>query len=139
MVSVVKIKYMLKIIIASGPVIIENNKVLLNKHGDDDFWKFCGGRVEDYELNIKETAKREVKEEMGIEIEILDEEPYFFYTEKEIDASKVSVILVHFLAKRINEVAPGIDIKEWRWIDISELSKENLAPNIIPTLKHFGY
>ena len=31
-----------KIIIVSGPVIIENNKVLLNKHGEDNFWKFCG-------------------------------------------------------------------------------------------------
>jgi len=36
---------MLKIIIASGPVIVENNKVLLNQHGDTDFWKFCGGKV----------------------------------------------------------------------------------------------
>ena len=69
---------MFKIIIASGPVIVENNKVLLNKHGDDNFWKFCGGQIEDYELNIKETAKREVQEEMGLEIEILDEAPYFF-------------------------------------------------------------
>jgi len=33
-----------KIIIASGPVIVENNKVLLNQHGDTEFWKFCGGR-----------------------------------------------------------------------------------------------
>lgn len=36
-----------KFIIASGPVIIENNKVLLNRHGEDDkakeYWKFVGG------------------------------------------------------------------------------------------------
>lgn len=37
-----------KIIIASGPVIVENNKVLLNQHGDTEFWKFCGGQVENY-------------------------------------------------------------------------------------------
>ena len=29
---------MAKIIIASGPVIVEDNKVLLNKHGDTSFW-----------------------------------------------------------------------------------------------------
>ena len=130
---------MSKIIIASGPVIVENNKVLLNKHGDDEFWKFCGGRIEDNEFNVKDAARREVKEEMGLEIEILNHDPYFFYTEKEVGGTKVSVILIHFLAKRIGEIIPGKDIREWRWIDISDLDKENLAPNIRPVLKHFGF
>jgi len=130
---------MLKIIIASGPVIVENNKVLLNKHGDDTFWKFCGGRVEEDEVNLKNSARREVKEEMGIEIEILDDIPYFFYTEKEISGNQVSVVLAHFLAKRVGQVVPGEDIREWRWIDINDLDKEKLAPNIKPVLKHFGF
>jgi len=130
---------MSKIIIASGPVIVENNKVLLNKHGDDEFWKFCGGRVEENEVNLMEVAKREVKEEMGLEIEIMNHDPYFFYTEKEVEGIKVSVILVHFLAKRIGDIIPGDDIREWRWIDIDDLDKENLAPNIKPSLKYFGF
>ena len=129
---------MSKIIIASGPVIVEDGKVLLNKHGEDNFWKFCGGRVEDDDFNLKIAAQREVKEEMGLEIEILDEVPYFFYTEKEKDGVIVSVILVHFLARRLEEIAPGADIREWKWINISDLDKEDLAPNIKPTLKHFG-
>lgn len=130
---------MLKIIIASGPVIVENNKVLLNKHGEDEFWKFCGGRIEENEINLKEAAMREVKEEMGLDVEMLNNDPYFFYTEKEKEGVKISVILAHFLAKRIGEVSPGDDIKEWRWIDMNDLDKENLAPNIKPALKHFGF
>lgn len=130
---------MSKIIIASGPVIVENNQVLLNKHGEDDFWKFCGGRVENDELNIKEAARREVREEMGLEIEILDDQPYFFYTEKELDGLQVSVILAHFLAKRSGEINPGADIREWRWLDLADLDKENLAPNIKPALKYFAF
>ena len=130
---------MTKIIIASGPVIVENNKVMLNKSGKDNFWKFCGGQIEEKEFNLKDTARREVKEEMGIKIEILNNNPYFFYTEKEIDGNQVSIILVHFLAKRIGEIIPGEDIREWRWIDINDLNKEDLAPNIIPALKHFGF
>jgi 8-oxo-dGTP pyrophosphatase MutT (NUDIX family) len=130
---------MSKIIIASGPVIVENNKVLLNKHGDDNFWKFCGGRVEEDEINLKDTAQREVKEEMGIEIKVLDNLPYFFYTEKEINGSLTSIILVHFLAQRIGEINPGEAIKEWRWIDINDLDQESLAPNIKPVLKYFGF
>lgn len=130
---------MLKIIIASGPVIVENNKVLLNKHGDDDFWKFCGGRVEDFEIDLEETAKREVKEEMGLEIEILNDLPYFFYTKKEKDGEKISVVLVHFLAKRLSEIKPDDDIKEWAWLDLDSLEKENLAPNVLATLRFFNF
>lgn len=130
---------MSKIIIASGPVIVENNKVLLNKHGNDDFWKFCGGRIEEDETNLKQAARREVKEEMGFEIEILNNDPYFFYVEKDIDGKQVSVILAHFLAKRVGGLMPGGDIREWRWVDIDDLDKENLAPNIKPVLKYFGF
>ena len=128
-----------QIIIASGPVIIEDNKVLLNKDKKDDFWKFCGGRVDDGDYNLKETAKREVREEMGLDIEILDNEPYFFYTEKEKDGVKISVVLVHFLASRIGEIIPGEDITQWCWLDINNLERETLAPNIKPTLKYFGF
>ena len=128
-----------QIIIASGPVIIEDNKVLLNKDKKDDFWKFCGGRVDDGDYNLKETAKREVREEMGLDIEILDNEPYFFYTEKEKDGVKISVVLAHFLASRIGEIIPGEDITQWCWLDINNLERETLAPNIKPTLKYFGF
>ena len=130
---------MSKIIIASGPVIVENNQVLLNKHGEDEFWKFCGGQIEEDETSLKEAAIREVKEEMGLDVEILNNDPYFVYTEKEKNGVRISVILAHFLAKRIGEITPGEDIREWRWIDINNLDKENLAPNIKPVLKYFGF
>jgi len=130
---------MQKIIIASGPVIVEDNKVLLNQHGDTDFWKFCGGKVEDFETDLIESAKREAKEEMGIEIEILDPEPFFMYAKKETPDGAVDVVLVHYLAKRIGEVNPGDDIREWKWISLEALGKENLAPNILPALDHFGF
>lgn len=127
-----------KIQIASGPVIVENNKVLLNQHGDTDFWKFCGGRVEDFDLDLIETAKREAKEEMGIDIEILDEKPFLFHTIKNSTEGKSDVILTHYLAKQIGEIKAGNDIRKWDWLDINNLP-ENIAPNIIPTLKHFGF
>lgn len=128
-----------KILIASGPVIVEDEKVLLNQHGDTDFWKFCGGRVEDFSTNLIENARREVKEEMGIDITVLDDTPFLLYTKKEKDGLEIDVILVHYLAERMGEVKPGEDIKEWAWVPIKDLEKENLAPNIIPTLKHFHF
>jgi len=129
---------MQKIIIASGPVIVENNKVLLDQHGDTTFWKFCGGRVEDFQTDLIENARREVKEEMGIEIEILDEKPFLMHTKKETPEGNLDVILVHFLAKRIGEITPGEDIRKWDWLDIENLPQD-LAPNILPALKYFGF
>lgn len=132
-------KRMNKIIIASGPVIVEDNKVLLNQHGDTEFWKFCGGSVEDYEINLTQTARREARDEMGIDIEILDEIPFFWHTTKKTSDGVVDVVLVHYLAKRLGEVIPRDDIREWQWIPLEDLINENLAPNIMPTLKHFGF
>ncbi|MFH1427849.1 MAG: NUDIX hydrolase [Patescibacteria group bacterium] len=128
---------MKKIIIASGPVIVENNKVLLNKHGDTPFWKFCGGRVENYETDLMENAKREVREEMGIEIKILDKNPFITFTRKETPDGTLDIILVHFLSERSGEIKPGADIREWQWHKLNNLPSD-LGPNIVPALKHFN-
>lgn len=124
--------------IASGPVIVEDGKVLLSQHGDTEFYKFCGGRIDDSE-DLKETAIRRSREELGINIEILDENPFLLHTIKETPEGNIDVILVHYLAKRIGEIKPGEDIRKWDWIDIEDLEKENLAPNIMPVLDYFGF
>ena len=122
----------MNIIIAAGPVIIENNKVLVNKHGDTDFWKFPGGKMENFDdLDLQNVAKREVKEEMGIDIEII--KPMSTLMAKKDDQA---VVMVHFLAKRIGEINPGEDIREWQWLDINDLP-EDIGPNIRPIIEEF--
>lgn len=115
--------------IASGPVIIEEKdgrlQTLLNKSKKTEEkpnpkWQFCGGKVEDFSISLEETAKREVKEEMGIEIEI--EKPLETYLRKQADNS--IVILVHYLAKRIGEVTPGAEIEDWNWFPINDLPQD---------------
>jgi 8-oxo-dGTP pyrophosphatase MutT (NUDIX family) len=124
-----------KIVMASGPVIIRDNQVLLNQHGEDQFWKFCGGKVEDLELNLIETARKEFKEEMGAEFDVLDLRPYIYHTE----VGPKDVVLVHYLAGLVGEIRPGADIRQWGWFDINSLGQMELAPNIIPALVHFGF
>ena len=76
---------------------------------------------------------------MGIEIEILDKQPYITFARKEGETGLIDIILVHFLAKRIGEIKPGADIRKWTWLDINKLEKEDLAPNIVPALKYFNF
>jgi ADP-ribose pyrophosphatase YjhB (NUDIX family) len=124
----------IKITIASGPVIIENNKVLLDKHGEDKFWKFPGGTQLD-NSNFIDNAKREVKEELGIEIKLIDDEPCVMcFTRKHNDV-KEYVVLNHYLAKRVGEVKPGRDVREYVWMDVNSL--RNCAPNIKPVVNYF--
>jgi len=127
---------MSKIILVSGPVIVENSKVLLDKSGEDDFWKFCGGRVKGNEA-LPETAKRRAKEELGIDVKIINNEPFVRYFKKETEKGEIEVILFHFLAKRNGEVVAGKDVREWQWLDLNDLP-DDLGENILPALKFFS-
>ena len=121
---------------ASGPVIVENKKVLLDISGGDNFWKFCGGKAKDGESLI-EAAKRRAKEELGIDIEITNPEPFIMYVKKPGDKD-TDVILVHWLAKRIGEPSPGQEVEKFDWLDVNALP-ENVGPNIKPALKYFKF
>ena len=59
------------VVIASGPVIIKDNKVLLNKHGEKNIWKFPGGDIYDATGDLETWAAQKVKDEMGLGIKII--------------------------------------------------------------------
>jgi len=123
-------------IIAAGPIIIENNKILLNRENKPDSitpWMIPGGEMEDFDATLEETCKREVKEEMGIEIEIL--KPMSPTIVKMREDQRV-IILIHYLAKRLTEIAPGLETAEWAWHDINNLP-ENCTPNVYSVVKEF--
>ncbi len=119
-------------IIASGPVIIENNKVLLvkeRKHNKITQWFFPGGEVEDFDAGLEQACRRETKEEMGIEIEII--KPLKTILLKQ---NNKLIILIHYLAKRIGEIQPGKNIIQWDWIDINNLP-DDCADNVYEVIK----
>jgi len=119
------------VIIASGPVIIENDKVLLDKHGDDNFWKFVGGKVKSLDITLEDVAKREVMEEMGLEVELIRPLKPMMY-----EFPEKTVILIHYLATRKGDINPGEEILEWQWFDIYNLPKD-CAPNIQPVIDEY--
>ncbi len=135
-----------EIIIASGPVIIEDGKVLLNKHGDDAFWKFLGGKVEDFDftdetMSLEAACKREAKEENGIDIEIIC--PLKPMMVKKAGTENTWVVLIHYLAKRTSEIQLAKDTRDFKLFDVEKLiaggyPEEEFAPNIIPVLKDYA-
>lgn len=126
-------------IIAAGPVIIEDNKVLLNKHGEDNFWKFVGGRIESFDFedetrSLENACRREVQEEMGFDVKIIRSlKPMMI---KHPTKKDTQVILIHFLSQRLGEIKLGTDIREHAWFDINNLPKD-CAPNIKPVIEDY--
>ena len=124
---------MMKFIVASGPVIIEDNALLVDKDEKDDFYKLPGGTVEQGESLIK-ACMREAKEEIGAEIDVVRPlNPLIIYKNPRT-SEEMTVLLIHYGAKLKNkdEIRPLEPIKEIKWLDINEIKsgKYNIAPNI---------
>lgn len=121
-------------IIAAGPVIIEKEKVLLNKEQKPNgvtLWMFPGGEVEDFDITLEEACRREVKEEMGIKVEIIRPlKPMMLRQNDRV------IILIHWLARRVGEVKPSEGIVEWGWHDIKNLPAD-CAPNVYEVIKEY--
>jgi ADP-ribose pyrophosphatase YjhB (NUDIX family) len=123
-----------KFIIASGPVIIESGKLLVNKDNKDDFYKLPGGTVEEGIEDLEQACHRETKEEINTEIEIIKPLHPMILWENPQTKEKMTILLIHYLAKLKNskEIKPMPPIKEIKWLDIQEIKqgKHNVAPNI---------
>jgi len=118
-------------IIAVGPVIIENNKVLLNREIKSDgeqspYFMFPGGTMDNFDETLIEVCQKEIKEELGINIEIIKPLETLWVKRPGKDTY---AILVHYLAKRIGEINPGPETIEWDWFDINNLPQD-CAPNV---------
>ena len=120
-------------IIASGPVIIEDGKLLVNKDDKDDFYKLPGGIVEQ-ENSLAETCIKKSKQENNADIEIIKPlNPMIIYKNPQTNEEQ-TIILIHYEAKLLNpdEIKPVEPTKEVKWLDIEEIKqdKHKVAPNI---------
>ncbi len=124
--------YFNNVVIASGPVIIKNNQVLLNKHGESNLWKFPGGDITKATGDLEIWAQKKVKEEMGLDVKIIRPlKPMVIWQESEV------IILIHYLAELVSEeIKPADYIKEYKWLDIDKLPTD-CSPNIKAVLE--GY
>ena len=107
--------------IVVGGLIYQNKKILIcqrKKEGDHPLkWEFPGGKLKDSENN-KEALKRELKEELSIEVNemIFFDEYLYEYKKLSKNLKLVFFQIFQFEGEILNKVH-----QQLKWIDISKL------------------
>ena len=134
----------LKPVIVGIPVIITNNKkeILLGKRSKNsyfypDLWGLPGGMLE-YNEKLEQGAKREVSEELGVEIQIIKQSTKSYENLPTKDCRLHSVD-IPFYAKIISgKPKPKDETSEVKWFKPSEIKKMKLAYTHKEILKKEG-
>lgn len=128
-----------KLNVRAAGIIIHNNKVLLHRNINENHYALIGGRVEIGENSV-DTVKREIKEELGKDVEITG---YISTIENffEMKGSKYhEIMFVHKIEftneedKNIEYTMKNIEGKDYlkyEWIDLDKIDEYPLAPNIM--------
>ncbi len=124
-----------KAVIASGPIIIKNKKMLVVLDDKDPFLKFPGGSIFKGK-SLKETCKIETMQEIRCSIDIIKETEPLMLWKKPHTGEKIPVVLIHWLAKLKKGQVPrkGKHTREILWIN-SRYKGYELAPNVKYFLK----
>jgi len=117
--------------------IIENDgKVLCAQRSESMHlplkWEFPGGKVEDGE-DPEDCLKREIIEELGIEISIIERLPSTIHRYP----GRISFELIPFLCRLVGGELYIREHRQVKWLEKSELSEIDWAEADIPILGHF--
>lgn len=128
-----------KLNVRAAGVIIHNGKILVHRNVNSDHYALIGGRVGIGESS-DDTIKREIKEELGKNIEITG---YISTIENffEMKGSKYHEILFVHKIEFINEEdkkieytmknMEGKDYLQYEWIDMNKIDEYNLVPKVV--------
>ena len=128
-------------------MIVYQNKVLLRKHDKYNIWLGVGGHIELDEDPVT-AAKREVKEEVGLDITIFGEDkmprwstdrveivPPAFLNMHPINKTHTHISFIYFGIADSDRVVPENKSDEWHWFTKKEI--ENCT-DINPDIKHYA-
>lgn len=99
---------------AGGIVFNNNGQVLITQHSQNKHWSFPKGLLDHPEQTTEQSAIREVKEEGGVEAEIIGKVGYSKYVYK-FNGEKIFKIVTYYLMK----YSSG-DIKDHDW-EVSDI------------------
>lgn len=121
-------------------IIIKNKKLLMVRKYNEPHFILPGGRVEGTETK-RQTLERELKEELGVELEYM--KPFKTFEAVHFRDQDTLVRMETFFAEIRGFIEPGKEINELRWIDSSYKEKSIKLASInqdflIPELKSLG-
>lgn len=131
-----------KLNVRAAGIMIHNGKILVHRNVNSDHYALIGGRVEIGENSV-DTIKREIKEELGKDIEIIG---YISTIENffEMKNSKYhEIMFVHKIEfineddKKIEYTMKNIEGKEYlqyEWIEINKIDEYPLVPKVIKAI-----
>jgi mutator protein MutT len=123
-------------IVGVSAVIVKNQKIVLVKRGVEPAfgkWSFPGGAVELGEA-VRDAAIREVKEECGLEVELVTDVPMDVYDIMTPDKDmrlRYHYVLLQFLARpKKGTLKPTSDVTEARWVSLDEIENYDLTESV---------
>jgi ADP-ribose pyrophosphatase YjhB (NUDIX family) len=126
-------------LIGVGAAVFKDSSVLLIKRGNPPLygsWSLPGGRAKSDE-SLEEAAKREVYEECGIKIDVLDLVKLFEYIERVDDGRvKFHYIVFDFNAAYISgSLRHSSDALDSTWVELDELHRYELTDAVIDVIR----
>lgn len=130
----------MKTYFAVTSIVINKGKILLLKKSPKDWnypnkWSFCSGYAKEFQ-SAEDNALREVKEETGLNAEIVKKGKIF---EIKDGKSKKIWVVVPFLCK-VNSRNIKLDHEntEFKWVDCRDIKKFETVPGLEKDLKVLG-
>ena len=118
----------------TAAVIFKNGKILVAQRGAKDKlankWEFPGGKVEDNETP-QVCLKREIKEELGLEIKVGE-----FLCSSFFDYDHISIELMAYSCEATTGEATNKEHQQLLWLDPQDLIKLDMAPADLPIVNH---
>lgn len=100
------------------------------------YWTLSKGHVDEGE-ELEEGAKRELKEEMGVEVTVLDKIGENEYTASDPEKGKIRKHVVYFLAETKDEklvLQKGGGLDDVRWFALSEVPDLKMYGDMVPII-----
>ena len=109
---------------SAGGIVLNKGKVLLTKHSQNHHWSFPKGLIDPGQTS-EQAALREVKEEGGVDAQIIDKAGYskYVYT---FNNEKIFKVVTYFLMKYISGDPKDHDweVEEAGWYSPEEALKQ---------------
>jgi len=132
----------MKVDLVVAGYIIHKNKILLIQHKKLDLWLPVGGHIEKDETP-DDALLREIKEEVGIDVEILNYISFPIEGNTKKNLSSPFYVNVHsvkdhdhcclyYICKAINpeKLKINSELKNYKWFSKEDLNKEDIPPDV---------